>query len=205
MVRIKICGITNIEDAILAVDLGADALGFVFAESPRKIDLEAAKIIISMIPPFVSRVGVFVNEEEEKVKEIARECKLDVLQFHGDESPSYCNKFTEQKVIKAFRMKDLSDLDGFAFYSTSAFLLDAFSEDLYGGTGKTFNWEIALQAKKYGRIILSGGLNPENIKKAVTLVEPYAVDASSGLEKEPGKKDSEKMKAFFSNLSTPTG
>ncbi|MDI6689713.1 MAG: phosphoribosylanthranilate isomerase [Actinomycetota bacterium] len=201
MVRVKICGITNLEDALLAVKLGADALGFVFAESPRCIEPQVAAEIIKAIPPFVSRVGIFVDEDETWVKTVATICGLDILQFHGSESASYCMQF-ERKVIKAFRIKQFSDLDIFPGYrAVDAFLLDTFVEGRCGGTGKTFDWRIARKAKEFGKpIILSGGLNPDNVAEAIRLVKPYAVDVSSGVEKEPGKKDPDKLRAFFENV-----
>ncbi len=197
MVRIKICGITNIEDALLVNVLGADALGFVFADSLRKIDVEAAEEISSALSSSISKVGVFVNEKAEKVKTIASRCRLDVLQFHGSESPAYCANFS-QKVVKAFRVKDFCDLNNMSNYDVDAFLLDAFVEGKLGGTGKIFNWEIAKKAKDFGKpIILSGGLNPENVVEAVNFVQPYAVDVSSGVEERPGKKDPNKIRAFI--------
>jgi len=196
MVRVKICGITNIEDAFLAMKLGAHAIGFVFAESPRKIELKNAQRIAESLPPFVSRVGVFVDEEIERVKEIARLCDLDVLQLHGEEEPSYCQAF-RQKVIKAIRVKNHSSLEKISKYKVDAFLLDTYVENLSGGTGKRFDWEIACKAKKYGNIVLSGGLDSTNISEAVEMVQPYAVDVSSGVEIIPGKKDPKKMESFF--------
>jgi len=196
MVRVKICGITNIEDALLAVELGADALGFVFAPSPRKISPEAAREIIEALPPFVSRVGVFVNQVRDKVEKIAHLCNLDVLQLHGEESSSYCKAF-ELKVIKALRVKDSSVLDIISKYEVDAFLLDTFIGDKHGGTGKTFDWKIAGEAKSFGEVILSGGLTPENVNEAIVEVEPYGVDVSSGVEAYPGRKDPEKLRAFF--------
>ncbi len=197
MVRIKICGITNIEDALLASTLGADAIGFVFAESPRRIDVEVGEKITSSLPLFVCRVGVFVNEDEKMVKNIASTCGLDVLQFHGSESPHYCGCFS-QRVIKALRVKNFGDLDTLRKYDVDAFLLDTFTEKSYGGTGKTFNWEIAKKAKDFGKsIILSGGLNPKNVTRAINSVQPYAVDVSSGVEERPGKKDPGKIRSFI--------
>jgi len=197
MVRIKICGITNIEDALLVSKLGADALGFVFADSPRKIDVETVEEINSALPPLISRVGVFVNEKAETVKAIASRCRLDILQFHGSESPAYCANFF-QRVVKAFRVKDFCDLNTLNEYDVDAFLLDAFVEGKLGGTGKGFNWEIAKKAKDFGKpIILSGGLNPKNVVEAVNFVQPYAVDVSSGVEERPGKKDPGKIRSFI--------
>ncbi|HAW60161.1 MAG TPA: phosphoribosylanthranilate isomerase, partial [Actinobacteria bacterium] len=201
MVRVKICGITNIEDALLAVRLGADALGFVLADSPRKADPEMVREVSLLLPPFISRVGVFVDEDEAEVRKLASFCALDTLQFHGVESPSYCKEF-ERKVIKALRVGVSSDLRALSEYpaygGVAAFLLDTFVEGKPGGTGETFDWAIAREAKKFGKpIILSGGLDPDNVAQAIREVNPYAVDVSSGVESEPGKKDPEKMREFI--------
>lgn len=196
MTKIKICGIINKEDALWAINLGVDALGFVFADSPRKVSPRIAQEIIEFLPPFISSVGVFVNEDREKVKEIARNCNLTTLQFHGEESPSYCQGF-RKKVVKAFRIKDESILKKISQYKVDAYLLDTYSPEGYGGTGKTFNWDIARKIKELGiPVVLSGGLNPANVKEAINKVRPYAVDVSSGVEKEKGKKDPEKLKNF---------
>jgi len=197
MVKIKICGITNLEDALLAVDAGADALGFVFfKESPRHIFPEQAAAIIRQLPPFVQTVGLFVNEALETVNGIADQCGLDIIQLHGDESPEFCAG-VRRRVIKAFRVKDITCLDSVKDYRAAAFLLDAWSPAAYGGTGRTFNWEIAASAAKSCCIILAGGLTPENVADAIMQVQPYAVDVSSGVESEPGKKCSEKMTTFI--------
>lgn len=193
MVKIKICGITNEEDAITASDCGADALGFIFAHSPRKISPNAAKKIIESLPPFVVRVGVFVNEKLDIVNKISKYCKLDAVQLHGDESPSYCAK-VHARVIKAFRINGKNSLKNISKYKNCAVLLDSFSFDKYGGTGKTFDWELALQAKKIGMpLILSGGLTLKNISAAIKKVKPYAIDLCSGLEEYPGKKNIKKI------------
>jgi phosphoribosylanthranilate isomerase len=194
--KVKICGITNLEDALSAVECGADALGFVFyPKSPRHITPEKAKEIISSLPPFITTVGVFVNEKPENMKDILNLSGINVLQLHGDEPPEACNIW--HSVIKAFRIKDFTDLKTLEKYRVSAFLLDAYSHEKFGGTGQSFNWDIALEAKRYGRIILSGGLNPDNVEKAVRQVKPYAVDVSSGVEQEKGKKDLKKMREFI--------
>jgi phosphoribosylanthranilate isomerase len=197
--RVKICGITNSEDALAAVEYGADALGFVFAKSPRQITKEQARDIIENLPPFVSPVGVFVDEQIDTLKEICGFCGIHTVQLHGNESPLYLNDFKGYKIIKAFRVKDEDDLKPLANYKPHAFLLDSYVKGVMGGTGLTFNWEIARKAHKYGTIILSGGLTPENVKEAIQVVKPHAVDVSSGVESSPGKKDKLLMKRFVIN------
>lgn len=202
MTKIKICGITNLEDALLACQLGADALGFVFAESPRKVDVETVADIVEKLPPLVSKVGVFVNEKPENIEDIAERCSLDYYQLHGDETPKYVARFPQDKIIKAFRIKDKSDLDKIdKFPNVSAVLLDSFTEGEYGGTGKTFDWKLALGVKGLcNHLILSGGMTPENVAEAIKKVKPYGVDVSSGVEEKPGKKDPEKLEKFFSEV-----
>jgi len=196
MTRIKICGITNKEDALKAAHLGVDALGFVFAHSPRRVIPGMVQEIAQLLPPFISRVGVFVNEDKEKVKKIANSCHLTTLQFHGEESPSYCLGFRE-KIVKAFSIRDASVLEKIPEYKVDAYLLDSYSPSRYGGTGKTFDWDIARKIKEFGvPIILSGGLDPDNVKEAIKRVRPYAVDVSSGIEARERKKDPEKLKSF---------
>jgi len=193
MTRIKICGITNKDDVLWAADLRVDALGFIFAESPRRVRPEVVCEIVKLLPPFISRVGVFIDEDKEKVKEIADLCSLTTLQFHGEESPVYCCGF-RQKIIKSFRVKDESVIEKAAGYKVDAYLLDTYLRGRPGGTGKTFNWEIAKKVKGLGvPLILSGGLNPDNVARAISEVRPYAVDVSSGVESKEGKKDSEKL------------
>ncbi|HIE43375.1 MAG TPA: phosphoribosylanthranilate isomerase [Candidatus Omnitrophica bacterium] len=199
MVRIKICGITNREDALLASSLGSDALGFIFAESERRVTPEDAREIIEELPPFIVKVGVFVNEEIERVEEIAEFLRLDVLQFHGDEPPSYTQKF-KRRVIKSFRVRDGDSLKAISDYKVSAYLLDTYSPGVYGGTGETFNWDLAIRAKEFGTIILAGGLNPDNVALAIQKVMPYAVDVSSGVESSPGKKDPARLAAFIQKV-----
>ena len=197
-VRIKICGITNTEDALAAAHFGADALGFVFATSPRKVSAESAREIIKTLPPFVKTVGVFVDEDPERVSSIAARCGLDILQFHGSESVDYCGSF-DRRVIKAVRMQSRDELKNLSNYVdvVDGLLLDTYVPNRMGGTGITFDWELAVEARRYGRIILAGGLNPENVAAAIRLVKPYAVDASSGLERSPGVKDHERMAQFI--------
>jgi len=200
MIKIKICGITNIEDALAAVEAGADALGFVFYnKSPRNISPDQAALLIRRLPPFVQAVGLFVNEELAAVNGIADRCGLDIVQLHGDESPAYCSG-VRRRLIKAFRVKDETCLDLINGYDVAACLLDAWSPTAYGGTGKTFNWEIAAAAAAASkRIILAGGLTPENVAAAVRAVRPYAVDVSSGVESAPGIKDREKIRSLVRN------
>jgi phosphoribosylanthranilate isomerase len=196
MVKVKICGITNLEDALIAVEAGADALGFVFFRgSPRYIGPEQAAAIICQLPPFVQMVGLFVNEELATVNSVADQCGLDLVQLHGEETPDYCTA-VKRRIIKAFRVKDYSSLDDMANYSVAACLLDAWSPAAHGGTGTTFNWEIAARAAASHRIVLAGGLTPENVAGAVAAVKPYAVDVSSGVESSPGKKDAVLIRAF---------
>jgi len=198
MIKIKICGITNLSDAEKAVEFGADALGFIFSKSPRRIDAEIATEIIKELPPFITTVGVFVNESMEVVKHIASVCRLNVLQFHGDELPEFCSQFG-RKIIKSFWVKNPDDLSMLPGYKgiVSAYLLDSRVKGKRGGTGETFDWELAKIALPYGRVILAGGLTPENVTEAIKAVNPYAVDVSTGVESAPGKKDFEKMKRFI--------
>jgi len=197
-VKVKVCGITNLADAQTAVEAGADLLGFVFYEqSPRHVSVKAASGIVRQLPPFVARVGVFVNAREEFIGQTLGECGLNVLQFHGDESPEDCLKFGVMS-LKAFRVRDRASLKSFPAYQTDAWLLDAYTPDARGGTGATFNWDLAVEAQKLGRpIFLAGGLTPENVGAAVRRVRPFAVDVSSGVESAPGKKDAAKVRAFI--------
>ena len=197
--RVKICGITNNEDAHAAVEYGADALGFVFAKSPRQITKEQARDIIKNLPPFVSPVGVFVDEKADKIKEICDFGGIHTVQLHGNEQPSYLKELEGYTLIKAFRVKEEDDLKPLANYRPHAFLLDSYVKGSPGGTGVPFKWEIARQAHKYGAIILSGGLTPENVREAIRVVKPYAVDVSSGVESSPGKKDTLLVKRFIAN------
>lgn len=196
MVRVKICGITNLRDALVAVDYGADALGFVFFKgSPRYISPDDAAKIIRALPPYVTAVGVFVDEQPDELRRIIDDTSIDVVQLHGNEPADACS--LNRKVVKAIRVKELKDLDPLRRYRVSAFLLDTYTPDALGGTGQIFNWDIAKDARQFGKIILAGGLNPDNIEKAVTWVRPYAVDVSSGVEERKGKKDHRKMKLFI--------
>lgn len=203
MVKVKICGITNLEDALLAIDLGADALGFNFyKKSPRYLDPTQAKSIIEKLPPLVSVVGIFVDEfSPDRVTKIARGIGLNTIQLHGQESADYTRKIRELRVIKAFRVSEDFSLSQLSEYPIGTFLLDAYVPGQPGGTGQSFNWEVALAAKKMGRIILAGGLTPANIRQAALTVQPYALDVCSGVEEYPGKKNLQKMIALFHEIS----
>jgi phosphoribosylanthranilate isomerase len=197
-VKVKICGITNTADALCAVETGADALGFMFYDqSPRSVSLPTAVEIIRQLPAFVVKVGVFVNAPNDFVLRAIGDCGLNLLQFHGDEPPEYCLQFGLM-CMKAFRIRDAESLKALPQYQTDAWLLDAYALDKFGGTGETFNWELAIEANKMGRpIFLAGGLTPENVAEAVRKVQPYAVDVSSGVEASPGKKDRAKVCEFI--------
>jgi phosphoribosylanthranilate isomerase len=215
MIKVKICGITAAQDALAAAEYGADAVGFIFyPRSPRWIEPERAREIIAKLPPFVTAVGVFVNEDPEIIRQAMLASGAGVVQLHGDEPPSACSVWP--RTIKAFRIRDANDIGRIREYigamtavTSAAYLLDSYSEKEYGGSGKSFNWELARgvlnsgnsgQAGSSGhstRIILSGGLTPDNIEEAVRTVAPYAVDASSGVEISKGIKDHGKMKSFI--------
>ncbi len=199
MGRIKICGITNKEDALLAAELGAQALGFIFyPKSPRSLTPEAARQIIAQLPPLVLSVGVFVNEAAAVVLEVAETARLDWVQLHGEEPPEYC-RHLGRNVLKAIPVQDRSSLDRMEPYrgSVRAFLLDTQKAGQKGGTGETFDWSLARQARDYGPIVLAGGLTPENVAAAIREASPLAVDVASGVEASPGKKDPVRLRAFF--------
>ena len=196
MVRVKICGITSLEDALAAVEAGADALGFVFyAKSPRYVVPDRAREIILQLPPFVARVGVFVNEELERVREIMAYCHLDYAQLHGDEPPEYLEALYPS-AIKALRVRSAADVKRLSMYRAAAYLLDTYHPTKPGGTGETWDWELAVAARRYGPVILAGGLTSDNVAEAVRRVHPYAVDVSSGVESAPGRKDAAQMRRF---------
>ena len=197
-VKVKICGITNVEDAQAAIAAGADLLGFVFCEeSPRHVTVEQAAAIARIVPPFVVRVGLFVNAPEELVSQAMSACGLQLLQFHGDETPEYCRQFGAMS-MKAFRVKDAETIRTLPDFPTDAWLLDAFVPGQHGGTGHSFNWDLAIEAVKLGKpVFLAGGLTTENVAEAVRKVQPYGVDVSSGVESAPGKKDHAKVRAFI--------
>ena len=201
--KIKFCGITNKEDASNAIALGVDAIGFIFYEhSPRFITPEKVEEFMLEIPPFIHTVGVFVNETYEKINEIANRCKLSTIQLHGKESPDFCTKFN-LPTIKAIQVKNETDIEKIPMYKgcVNGILLDTKVENVHGGTGKTFDWGLAIAAKEYDTpLILSGGINSENIGKALKMVGPYGIDVCSGIEKEPGIKDYNKMQTLFANI-----
>jgi phosphoribosylanthranilate isomerase len=197
MVRIKICGITNENDALSAAGLGADALGFIFYKgSKRYIDPKEAGRIISSLPPFVSAVGVFVNQSIGEIKEYARLSGIDTVQLHGDETPVFCGE-VPYRMIKAVRVKDAVNIAEVELYPVRAILFDKHSDEMYGGTGSSFDWGVLKGLEISKKIILSGGLTPENVSQAVRLVKPYGVDVSTGVEDAPGKKNQEKMRKFI--------
>jgi phosphoribosylanthranilate isomerase len=213
MAKVKICGVTNLQDATWAATLGAEYIGFNFWDkSPRKVSAKMAADIISKIPPIIEPVGIFVDEEViDSVVDTARKCGLKMIQLHGKEQPEYVEALrqklvdTGMKIIKAFRIKGEGSLRNLLRYKDVAdyFLLDTYVEGVEGGTGETFNWELAKEAKRYEKpIFLAGGLIPENVADAVRTAEPYAVDAASGIERLPRRKDYDKLKNFIMNAKT---
>ncbi len=206
-VAVKICGITNSRDASMAIELGVGALGFIFASSPRQITPQKARDIIRTIPPFVKTVGVFVDEGPAAIKEVIHYCGLDLVQLHGHESPDLCCELMPH-TIKALRIKDEASLSKSRTYrgKVRALLLDSYSKDMDGGTGKTFDWQLAIKIKKLGiPIILAGGLGPSNIDDAIRTVRPYAVDVNSGVESRPGKKSHMRMKDLMKTVRRING
>jgi phosphoribosylanthranilate isomerase len=194
---IKICGITHLDDALSAIDAGADALGFVFySNSPRRIDPERAGRIIDRLPGSVSTVGVFVNAPADEIRAIQKGCNLTFVQLHGEEPPEEVLPFAP-RAIKAFRMRGESDLGKLPLYPVYGYLLDAYVQGIVGGTGKSFEWALAKRAKAFGRIILAGGLTPENVREAIRTAAPDGLDVSSGVEIRPGKKDVRKLNRFI--------
>jgi phosphoribosylanthranilate isomerase len=207
MTKVKICGVTNIEDALLVTNLGAEFIGFnLFKDSPRKVAVNTARDIISKLPPFITPVGVFVDEELETAAKTAKKCDFKLVQLHGRETPDYCRqlfKLTAMPVIKAFRVKDESVLQEIPAYKelVKYILLDAYVPGEPGGTGETFNWDIALKAADIGiPAFLAGGLTPENVESAIEKVHPFGVDVCSGVERLQRRKDFDRMKAFIRNV-----
>ncbi len=198
MTRVKICGITNLRDARAAAAAGADALGFVFAPSPRRIDPGNAREIIRHLPPFITTVGVFVDSPVAEMMDIKTRCGLDVLQLHGDEPVEILEKITGP-VIKTISVGKSGSPEP-AAYPCAAILLDTYVPGTHGGTGKTFDWYLAADWTGPQPLILAGGLTPENVIEAINQTRPYAVDTSSGVELEPGVKNHEKIRAFIRNI-----
>ncbi len=199
-VKVKICGITSVEDAQAAMDMGTDILGFnFFPESPRYVTVDQAARIATKLPAFIALAGVFVNSTREAIHEAMEACFLDWIQLHGDETPEFCQSFCKEavKVMKAIRVKESADIAGANAFPVHAILLDAFHPDRYGGTGDTFDWGLIAHTGK--RVFLAGGINPDNVVEALEL-DMYGIDVCSGIESEPGKKDHEKMQALFNNI-----
>jgi phosphoribosylanthranilate isomerase len=201
-VKVKICGITNLDDALCAQESGADFLGFVFAKSPRRITPEAARAIISKLSDAVQIVTLFVDEDKGNVDRIISSLgRVDIIQFHGNETAQYCRQFKRVKIIKALRVRNEESIAEIKYFKDMDFiLLDHYSENCYGGTGRGFDLNLALKARDFGMpIFLSGGLNPDNVKGAIKKVNPFCVDVSSGVEIKPGKKDHYLVKRFIEN------
>ena len=203
MVKIKICGFTNAENAQQAALAGIDAIGLNFyAKSPRHVNIDSAREIVAALPPFVNKVGLFVNANPSLIDEVLCEVALDTLQFHGDESPSDCAQY-EMPFIKAIRVSPEVDLIKTAneYSQAGALLLDTYQSDFYGGSGKSFDWSLA-KIELDLPIILAGGLTPDNVSVAINTAQPYAVDVSSGVESAKGLKDIDKIRAFISNVNS---
>ena len=204
-IKVKICGITNLEDAQAAIDMGADILGFNFySPSPRYIEPNKAEEIISRLPGFVDTAGVFVNANRPDIRSLTDSGALNWVQFHGDETSEFCNQFNtwNLRTIKAIRVRSAEDIERAQEFETFSLLFDAFDPNQYGGTGKTFDW--SLLNKYPRRVFLAGGINPDNVLKAME-TDVYGVDICSGIESEPGKKDHAKMKQLFDNIHSYTG
>ncbi|HUT62405.1 MAG TPA: phosphoribosylanthranilate isomerase [Anaerolineae bacterium] len=200
-ISVKICGITRPEDALYAEKLGASAIGFVFfRKSPRYIVPEKAVEISQNLGPFIARVGVFVDEDQDTIRNIIKTVRLTAVQLHGSESPEYIESLKGINIIKAFRVGPDYEYEKLRRYDVSAFLLDTYASNMYGGTGKPLDWEKAYQWRNCGRIILAGGLNVSNIHEALVTAQPWGVDVSSGVETSPGIKDPEKMRAFVKEI-----
>ncbi|MGB3683329.1 MAG: phosphoribosylanthranilate isomerase [Rubrobacteraceae bacterium] len=200
MTWVKVCGTTNAKDALLAADAGADAIGLIFADSPRQIDAKRAGEIAAALPDGILKVGVFVDEDPERILEVAGQVGLDYAQLHGDEGPEVVARVRDGglKVIKALRVRNEESLDLLDEYGADFYLLDAYSEKARGGTGERFDWGVAKALKGYANILVSGGLAPENVRAAIEFFDPYGVDASSSLEDEPGTKNGERVRRFVS-------
>lgn len=200
--KVKVCGLTNYEDAAMALDEGADVLGFnFFPPSPRYIDPGAAHAIVRRLPPFAVTVGLFVNvEHPDDVTETARRAGVQVIQLHGDENPAYCRELSSWPLIKVLRIGTEPVQVDLEQYPVQGFLLDVKDDTLFGGTGKSFDWNLAQNIDRHRPIILAGGLRADNIQAAIRAVRPYAVDVCSGVEREPGVKDPEKLAEFMNEV-----
>lgn len=196
MVKVKICGITNLDDALAAVECGADALGFVFAYSPRQVTAEIVRDIVAKLPPFICKVGVFVNSDLALVKETILLCNLDLAQLHGDEIPEYCAALFP-KVVKVFHSNSMPSRTEMIRYKATAYMLDINKGAASDESGRKKLWQLAHRLGEDGLVILAGGLTSENVGQAIKIAYPYAVDVSSGVETEPGRKDYNKLRAFI--------
>jgi phosphoribosylanthranilate isomerase len=196
MAKVKICGITNLDDALAAIEFGADALGFVFASSPRQVTNSEVREITAELPPFICKVGVFVNSELDQVRETMSFCNLDLAQLNGTEDPDYCTALFP-RAIKVFTADSLPSDQELPLYHVAAFMLDKDKSDSIYDTDIRRLWQIALEIRRHGPVILAGGLTPESVSLAIEMAHPYAVDVSSGVENNPGKKDHEKVRAFI--------
>jgi phosphoribosylanthranilate isomerase len=196
MVKVKICGITNLADALAAVECGADAVGFVFAPSPRQVTTKVAREIADGLPPFICRVGVFVNSDLKKVKETMASCHLDLAQLHGNEDAGYCAALSP-RAIKVFITRNVPSEKELRQYGVAAYMLDIEKGTAFKRSAQTELWQLAHRLGDYGPVILAGGLTPSNVGEAIQIARPYAVDVSSGVETKPGKKDLSKLHAFL--------
>lgn len=203
MTKVKICGITNCDDACVAADAGADMIGFIFyPPSPRYVTAEQARTIVESVPPTLTAVGVFVNETVETVTRIARESGIQIVQLHGEESPEMCRQLP-WRIVKTFRFTEHVRPEIMRCYPVEALLIEGFHTHFYGGVGAQADWQQVATLHTYGRLILAGGLTPENVQEAIRVVRPYAVDVGSGVEAAPGKKDWQKIRTFISRARTP--
>jgi phosphoribosylanthranilate isomerase len=201
-VRVKICGVRNLEEAMAAVEAGADALGFNFwPKSPRYVSPTDARSVIKQVSPLIASIGVFVNEPSQRIIEIANATGLSAVQLHGDETPEFCAAFASIKLIKAFRVGSDFDCASIKEFPVEMVLLDTGAKGSYGGTGKVFDWRVAVEAKKYAPVMLAGGLKIENVAEAISTVTPAAIDVCSGIEAAPGRKDLAKLRDFMAEVA----
>lgn len=205
-VKVKICGITNLDDGQMAAEAGADLLGFIFhPSSARNVSFETAAEIISKLPAHIVKTAVFVNADRETIEHAISECGFNLLQFHGEESPAFCLGFGVMS-MKAFKVRDAASINRISEYKTDAWLLDSYSAAVAGGTGEIFNWSLATEVQKFGRpFFLAGGLTPDNVGEAIIKTRPFGVDVSSGVEAQPGKKDPLKVRAFIKRVRETEG